>query len=96
MRIYVGNLSYTVEDEELKELFTQYGAVESAYVPTDRATGRPRGFAFLEMPDRTQAQSAIQALNGKDLKGRPIVVNEARPREETNNRAPRGNFSNRR
>ena len=80
MNIYVGNLSYEVTDEELKEAFSPHGEVESARTITDRETGRPRGFGFVEMPSSNEAQAAIQAINGTDLKGRTVTVNEARPR----------------
>ncbi len=80
MRIYVGNLPYDVGSDDLAALFEQHGEVASADVITDRDTGRPRGFAFVEMPNRNEAEQAIQALNGIEVGGRTIVVNEARPR----------------
>lgn len=82
MRIYVGNLSYETSEEGLREAFEQYGTVESATVVTDRDTGRTRGFGFVEMPDE-EAQQAIEALNEKELDGRALTVNEARPRRES-------------
>ena len=84
MDIYVGNLAYTTNDDSLKSAFSAYGEVSSARVVTDRMTGRSKGFGFVEMPDRTQAQAAIDALNGKDLDGRALRVNESqpKPREE--------------
>ena len=84
MDIYVGNLAYTTNDDSLKSAFSAYGEVSSARVVTDRMTGRSKGFGFVEMPDRTQAQTAIDALNGKDLDGRALRVNESqpKPREE--------------
>ena len=84
MDIYVGNLAYSTNDESLKEAFSAYGEVTSARVVTDRMTGRSKGFGFVEMPDRTQAQAAIDALNGKELDGRALRVNESqpKPREE--------------
>ncbi|MGD0709400.1 MAG: RNA-binding protein [Anaerolineaceae bacterium] len=82
MNIYVGNLDYSVKNEELKDLFAEYGVVTSAQMITDRFTGKSKGFAFVEMPNDTEAQAAIAGLNGKDLKGRAINVNEARPRTE--------------
>jgi RNA recognition motif-containing protein len=75
-KIYVGNLPFTTTDEELRTLFSQHGTVESVSLPTDRETGRPRGFAFVEM-SQADASKAIQSLNGKDLGGRPLRVNEA-------------------
>lgn len=78
--IYVGNLSWSTTDADLQSLFSQYGQVSSAQVIEDRATGRSRGFGFVEMDD-TGAQQAIQALNGSDFQGRPLKVNEAQPRE---------------
>lgn len=75
-KIYVGNLPFTTTDEELRTLFSQHGTVESVSLPTDRETGRPRGFAFVEM-SQADASRAIQSLNGKDLGGRPLRVNEA-------------------
>ncbi len=81
MRIYVGNLSFEVGDEDLKAAFAAYGGVDSAQVVKDAYSGRSRGFGFVEMPDSTQAQAAITGLNGKDLKGRAVTVNQARPRE---------------
>jgi RNA recognition motif-containing protein len=78
-RIYVGNLPFSTTDEELEELFARHGAVESAKVITDRETGRSRGFGFVEMGNE-DADKAIQALDGQDLGGRPLRVNEARER----------------
>ena len=82
MRIYVGNLSYSVSPDTLEQLFTSHGAVEEVHMPTDRETGRPRGFAFVTMPNASEGQAAIEALNGTDLEGRSLNVNEARPRGE--------------
>lgn len=80
MKIYVGNLSYQTNDESLRDLFSQHGTVEEAVVVTDRETGRSRGFGFVTMPDATQAQAAITALNGLQMEGRALNVNEARPK----------------
>ena len=80
-RIYVGNLSFNSTEAEVSELFAQYGAVVSCALPTDRETGRPRGFGFVEMADE-DAKKAIQGLDGKDLGGRSLRVNEAQPREQ--------------
>src|SRR5688500_6414243 len=82
MRLYVGNLSYTVIDQSLEQLFAEYGQVKSAQVIQDRDTGRSKGFGFVEMADGAQAPAAIQGLNLKEIDGRCLTVNEARPREE--------------
>ena len=82
MNIYVGNLSYEVTEEELKQAFEAFGQVESAKVIKDNYSGRSRGFGFVEMPDSAEAQAAIDGLDGKDLKGRALKVNKARPRSE--------------
>jgi cold-inducible RNA-binding protein len=79
-RIYVGNLSYETTDQDLMSLFSQYGSVNSATVVLDRDTGRSRGFGFVEMEDDAAATAAIEALNGKEVQGRSLNVNEARPR----------------
>ncbi|MCQ2352963.1 MAG: RNA-binding protein [Victivallaceae bacterium] len=86
MNIYVGNLPYSTDRDELREIFTAYGEVSAARIVTDRETGRSKGFGFVEMPNDAEAKSAIEALNGKEIGGRKAVINEARPREE---RAPR-------
>jgi RNA recognition motif-containing protein len=82
MRIFVGNLAYTTTEDELDQLFAPYGEVEAIRIMKDRYTGRARGFGFVDMPDATQAQAAIDGLNGISLGGRPLIVNEARPWEE--------------
>ncbi|MGC9311900.1 MAG: RNA recognition motif domain-containing protein [Sediminispirochaetaceae bacterium] len=82
MNIYVGNLSYSVTDEELKGLFQEYGAVESARVIFDRMTHRSKGFGFVDMPDDGEANAAISALNGTEFMGRAMRVNQARERRE--------------
>jgi RNA recognition motif-containing protein len=82
MKLYVGNLSYNVSSSDLEQLFAQYGAVRSAQVITDRDTGRSKGFGFVEMSDDNAARQAIEALNEKEHDGRPLTVNEARPRED--------------
>ncbi len=84
-RIYVGNLSYTTTEDELEELFTTYGDVMSCAIPTDRETGRARGFAFIEMSEEDAAK-AIEGLDGKDFGDRALRVNEARPREDRDDR----------
>ena len=80
-KIYVGNLSFSLSDQDLMALFAEYGQVTSAAVVLDRNTGRSRGFGFVEMEDDNAAMTAIEALNGKEVEGRTLNVNEARPRE---------------
>ena len=82
MKIYVGNLSFDVTEEELREEFNSFANVESVAIPTDKYSGRPRGFAFVEMPSVAEGQAAINALNGKTLKDRTLTVNAARPRSD--------------
>jgi len=82
MKVFVGNLSRDVSDEDLHRAFESFGKVESATVVKDKFTGESRGFGFVEMPSASEAQSAIDGMNGKELKGRAVNVNEARPREE--------------
>ena len=82
MNIYVGNLSYETTEEDLKKAFEVYGAVDTVRVIKDNYSGRSKGFGFVEMPNKSEAQSAIEGLNGKDLKGRSLNVSEARPRSE--------------
>ena len=80
MNIFVGNLAFTATDQDLRQLFEPYGAVDKINLITDRDTGRAKGFGFVEMANSGAAQGAIQGLNGKDLKGRALTVNEAKPR----------------
>jgi cold-inducible RNA-binding protein len=87
VRVYVGNLPFSVSESEVEDMFRQIGVVESTNLVTDRDTGRSRGFAFVEMDSREAAEAAIAELNGREIDGRALTVNEARPRE---NRAPRG------
>ncbi len=82
MKIYVGNLSYEVTEEELRQEFLAFGGVESVNIITDKYSGRPRGFGFVEMPSVSEGQAAITGLNGKSLKDRTLNVNEARPRSD--------------
>ena len=86
MNIYVGNLPFEVSEDELRQLFEAHGEVTSAKIIMDRVTGKSRGFAFVEMSDDGQAQTAIDEVNGKDFKGRPLRVNQARARTD----GPRG------
>jgi cold-inducible RNA-binding protein len=80
-RIYVGNLPFSATSSEVQELFNAYGSVTEVHLVTDRQTGQPRGFGFVEMSDDSAAETAIQELNNKDFQGRNLKVNEARPRE---------------
>jgi RNA recognition motif-containing protein len=90
MNIYIGNLSYEVTEEDLKQAFEAFGQVESAKLIKDMYTGRSKGFGFVEMPDNADAQSAIDGLNDTELKGRTLKVNKARPRTES--RGGRGGY----
>ena len=89
MNIFAGNLSYDVTESDLRQAFEAFGQVSSAAVIMDRMTGRSKGFGFVEMPDKDEATKAIQGLNLKELKGRAVTVNEAKPREDRGG-APRG------
>ena len=82
MNIYVGNLSHELTEEELREAFQEFGEVTSAKIITDRYSGVSRGFGFVEMANKAEAEAAITGLNGKELKGRTLTVNEARPRSD--------------
>ncbi len=84
MSIYVGNLSYEVNQEDLNEVFAEYGTVKRVHIPTDRETGRVRGFAFVEMESESDEDKAIQALDGAEWMDRSLKVNKARPREDRN------------
>lgn len=89
-KLYVGNLTFGATDGDLQNLFGAHGTVRSAQVIMDRDTGRSKGFGFVEMQDDQEAQAAIAALNGQDLNGRALTVNEARPREERSDRSSGG------
>ena len=89
MKIYVGNLPWSIKDDELRDLFAPFGEVSSAMVIMDKFSGRSKGFGFVEMNSDSDAESAMKALNEKDVGGRPLRVNEARPREDRPNRGPR-------
>ena len=89
-RLYVGNLNFNTTGDDLREYFSQAGEVESASVVEDRETGRSRGFGFVEMASREEGEAAIQQFNGKEVNGRNLTVNEARPREDRGNRGGGG------
>jgi RNA recognition motif-containing protein len=91
-KLYVGNLGYGVTDSDLTKLFEPHGTVESVQIIMDRDTGRSKGFGFVEMKTDQEAQAAIAALNGQDSDGRPLTVNEARPRPEGGRSGGRGGF----
>lgn len=93
MKLYVGNLAFSVTDADLENLFAQAGKVESARVVIDRETGRSRGFGFVEMADRSEGEAAISQFNGSDLNGRPLKVNEARPQERQSFNRGGGGFN---
>jgi RNA recognition motif-containing protein len=92
MSIYVGNLSFSVTEEDLTQTFAEYGTVKRVQLPTDRETGRVRGFAFVEMDTEAEETAAIEALDGAEWMGRDLKVNKARPREERSSSG--GNWSN--
>ena len=89
MNIYVGNLAYSVTKDDLKDAFSEFGEVSSVNIITDKFSGESKGFGFIEMPNDSEADEAIKALNESDLKGRNIKVNQAKPREERPKRTPR-------
>lgn len=89
VNIFVGNLPYTSSEQQLRDMFAQYGQVSSARIISDRETQRSRGFGFVEMPNDNEGRAAIEALNGYQSGGRPLKVNEARPREERERRPSR-------
>ncbi|MFC1654997.1 RNA recognition motif domain-containing protein [Myxococcota bacterium] len=90
MKIYVGNLPFSIDDAALEELFKQHGTVDSAKVITDRDTGRSRGFGFVEMEDDEEGQKAIDATNGTEIEGRALTVNKARPQKKREKRGGGG------
>jgi RNA recognition motif-containing protein len=94
MSIYVGNLSYEVTKEDLTSVFAEYGAIKRVQLPTDRETGRPRGFAFVEMGNDAEEEKAIAELDGAEWMGRTLKVNKAKPREESGNRPSFGGGGN--
>ncbi len=91
-KLYVGNLSYKLSDDDLQQLFSAFGTVSSAQVVMDRETGRAKGFGFVEMSTDDEASAAINGLNGKEVDGRALTVNEARPKPEGGSRGGRGGF----
>ncbi len=91
-KLYVGNLSYDVSSSDLEQMFSAHGTIESAQVIEDRSTGRSKGFGFVEMSSESEAQAAIDALNGQDHGGRALTVNEARPREPRSGGGGRGGY----
>ena len=95
MTIYVGNLSYRATEEDLRAVFSEYGTVKRIVLPTDRETGRMRGFAFVEMSEDAQEDAAITQLDGAEWMGRQLRVNKAKPREETARRGGGGSFARR-
>jgi RNA recognition motif-containing protein len=90
INIYVGNLSFDTVEDELKDLFTAYGSVDSVKIISDQFTGRSRGFGFIEMANREEGMKAIEELNSKELGGRTLKVNEAKPRTQNRDRGNRG------
>jgi len=89
MNIYIGNLAYSLTEKGLEELFSEFGVAENARIITDRDTSRSKGFGFIEMPNQAEAVEAIKQLDGKDVDGRNLKVNEAKPREDRPSRGPR-------
>jgi RNA recognition motif-containing protein len=92
MNIYVGNLSYDVSEENLRQAFEAFGQVSSARIVKDKYSGQPRGFGFVEMPNQAEAQEAIKSLNGKELLGKQMSVNEARPRTDRGRSGGQGGY----
>jgi RNA recognition motif-containing protein len=89
MKLYVGNLAYSVTQDDLQELFGEFGSASSVELIIDRNSGQSKGFGFVEMPSNSEADVAIKALNGKNFKGRPLKVNQAQPRADKPRRPPR-------
>jgi cold-inducible RNA-binding protein len=92
MKLYVGNLSFNTTIQDLETMFGEFGAIQSANIIEDRETGRSRGFAFIEMSSKQEAESAIAKLNGKEIDGRELTVNEAKPRENRGGGGNRGGY----
>lgn len=93
MKLYVGNLPFTAGEDQIRDLFSQYGTPDSVRLITDRETGRPKGFGFVEFSNDQEAKNAMSALNGQDFGGRALTVNEARPMENRGGGAARGGYS---
>ena len=89
MNIYVGNLPYSIDRDQLREIFAQYGEVRAARIVIERETGKSKGYGFVDMDNNEEANAAIAALNGTDIGGRKVIINEARPREDRPARGPR-------
>lgn len=89
MNIYIGNLAYSITEDDLRQAFSEYGEVSSVNLITDKFSGQSKGFGFIEMPDNSQADAAIKGLNGKLLNGRAVKVNQAKPRGDRPQRRPR-------
>jgi RNA recognition motif-containing protein len=96
MSVYIGNLSYDVTQDDLTQVFTEYGTVSRVSMPTDRETGRPRGFAFVEMSSDSEEDAAIEALDGAEWMGRDLRVNKAKPREKRSGGGGGGGYNQRR
>ncbi len=94
MNIYIGNLSFNTTENQLREAFEAYGSVSTCNIITDRETGDSRGFAFVEMPGKDEAQAAISGMSGQDLGGRTLTVSEAKPRTESGNRSGGNHYRN--
>lgn len=92
MSIYVGNIPYSITEEQMSDVFSEYGTVKRVYLPTDRETGRMRGFGFVEMASETEEDKAIETLDGAEWMGRELRVNKARPRENQNRGGGGGNY----
>jgi RNA recognition motif-containing protein len=92
MRIYVGNMSFSTSEQALRSEFEKHGTVDEVTIVTDRETGRPRGFAFVNMPNASEGQAALEALNGAEVDGRTLNVSEARPRKEGGGGGGRGGY----
>ena len=92
MNIYIGNLSFDTTQDQLRDAFTAFGEVSTVNIITDKYSGDPRGFAFVEMPAKDEAMAAISGLNGQDLNGRALNVNEAKPRADSGNRGGGGGY----
>ena len=92
MKIYIGNMSYDTTEDQLRQVFTAYGEVTNINIITDKYDNKPKGFAFVEMADKDSAIAAINGLNGKEINGRSVNVNEAKPRRENGNRSGNNNY----